>query len=94
MPVIKRENDRLVLRARIQTNARTNKWSTISDTEAVIKLTALPVDGRANAALIKFLSKEFGTPISRIKIHKGLSSQRKLIHIEQARKIPLEIEKR
>lgn len=46
------------------------------------KLTAAPVDGAANAALIKLLSKSFGLPKSKIKIIRGLKSKNKIVEIE------------
>ena len=46
-----------------------------------IKLTAAPTDGEANEALIKFLSKEWDIPKSKIKIKSGHSSRTKLIEI-------------
>ena len=47
-----------------------------------IKLKAPPVDGEANKELIKFLSKEWKIPKSKIKIVKGLTSRTKTIIIE------------
>ena len=48
-----------------------------------IKLTAPPVDGEANGELIKFLSKEWDIPKSKIKIIKGERSKHKIIEIEE-----------
>ena len=47
-----------------------------------IKVTAPPVDGRANAALIKLLAKELGIPAAHIDIYSGLTSRLKTIRIE------------
>jgi uncharacterized protein (TIGR00251 family) len=41
-----------------------------------------PADGKANAALIKLLSKEFAVPKSNIEILKGLTSREKVVAIE------------
>ena len=46
-----------------------------------IKLTAAPVDGEANQALVKFLAKKFGIPKSHVEILKGLTSKDKLVRI-------------
>jgi hypothetical protein len=46
-----------------------------------IRLTAAPVDGAANRALIEFLSEALGIPKSRIEIMGGLSSERKIISL-------------
>lgn len=47
-----------------------------------IKLTAPPIDDKANKMLIKFLSAEWGIPKSKIKIIYGETSKNKIIKIE------------
>jgi uncharacterized protein (TIGR00251 family) len=46
-----------------------------------IKVTASPVEGKANEALIRFLAKELGTSLSCIKIIKGHHSREKTLKI-------------
>ena len=46
-----------------------------------IKITAPPVEGKANAALIRFLAKEFRVPPSSIEILKGHHSREKVLKI-------------
>jgi len=46
-----------------------------------VKLTAAPVDGEANKALIKLLSVYFSVPISNIKIVKGQTNSLKKMSI-------------
>jgi uncharacterized protein (TIGR00251 family) len=48
----------------------------------IIYLREKPVDGKANEALINFISKHFKTPKTRIKILKGATSNHKLIEID------------
>ena len=50
--------------------------------EIKIKIKAPPVDGEANEELIRFLSKEWDIPKSKIKIVKGEKSKHKLIEVE------------
>jgi uncharacterized protein len=47
-----------------------------------IRLTAPPVDGAANEALIKFLSGELGVARSRVEIVSGQTSRDKVIRVE------------
>ena len=47
-----------------------------------VYLTAPPVDGKANEALIEFLSDHFDVPKREIEIIKGLKSRHKIIKIE------------
>ncbi len=44
-----------------------------------VKITAQPVDGKANKALIEFLSKEFKIPKTSIQIVKGLTGKEKTL---------------
>ena len=46
-----------------------------------VYLTAPPVDGKANAALVDFLAEHYGVRTSRIEIIKGLKSRNKVINI-------------
>ncbi len=47
-----------------------------------VKIKAKPVDGEANAYLIRFLSKIFSVPQSNIEISKGLNSRNKIVKIQ------------
>ena len=62
-----------------------------------VKVTAPPVEGKANDALIRFLAKKFRISPSRIEIIKGLHSREKTLRIsatisdellDSCRKIP------
>ena len=44
-----------------------------------IKVTAAPVDGKANKAVTDFLAKKFKLPKSRVKIVKGESGRQKTV---------------
>jgi len=46
-----------------------------------VRLTAPPVEGKANKALIKFLSKVLGVPPSRLEIIAGETGRDKLISV-------------
>lgn len=46
-----------------------------------VRLTAPPVDGKANEALVALLSEEYGVPKSRIRIVNGEKSKNKVVEI-------------
>ncbi|MEK7084728.1 MAG: DUF167 domain-containing protein [Patescibacteria group bacterium] len=48
-----------------------------------VKLTAPPVDGKANDALIEFLSKEFDVAKSCVRIARGETSKIKIVEIDE-----------
>lgn len=54
----------------------------MADGTLKVKLKAPPVDGKANAALIEFLSKEWGVSKTKIQIIRGLASRNKIIMVK------------
>ena len=54
----------------------------MADGTLKIKLTAPPVDGKANEALIKLLAEHFSVTKSKIRIVSGATSKNKIIEIE------------
>lgn len=68
----------LKLKLKISPNA--SKCEIIkSETEVKIKLTAQPIEGKANKCLIEFLSKTFKIPKSSIEILKGETGREKTL---------------
>ena len=53
----------------------------------MIRLNAPPVDGKANAELLKVLAKHFKVPKSSVQIKAGQSSRHKTIEIDSDNKI-------
>lgn len=66
---------------KVHTRSSRNAIAGIHDNMLKIKLTAAPVDGKANAALVAFLSKSLGISKSAVTILRGETSSQKLIHI-------------
>jgi len=60
----------------------------MSDGTVKISLKAAPADGKANKELINFLSREFGTENSSVRLVSGAASRKKLIAINSRSKIP------
>lgn len=76
--MIKQTKDGLVLRIKISPNSKSNEII-LEEDFAKIKITAQPIEGKANKALIEFLSKKFKIPKTSIKILKGETSKEKTI---------------
>lgn len=51
---------------------------------AKLRISAPPVDGKANKAVIEFLSEYFDVPKSKIELKSGLTSKNKLFIIEDS----------
>lgn len=56
-----------------------------------IRITAPPLEGRANTHLMAFLAKQFGVPKRAVAITSGDSSRQKTVRIEQPTKLPPEL---
>lgn len=78
--MLKETKDGQVLQLRISPNASKNEI--IKATDGIkVKITAQPIDGKANKALIEFLSKQFKVPKSYFEILKGETSKDKTVLI-------------
>mgnify|MGYP003311110199 CR=1 FL=1 len=58
------------------------RWAGLEDEFIKIKVTAQPIENKANKALIEFLSKTFKIPKSNIEILKGDTSKEKTLLIK------------
>jgi len=76
--MIKQTNDGLILKIKIVPNSKTNEII-LEEDFAKIKITAQPVEGKANKALIGYLSKIFKIPKTSISIIRGETSKEKTI---------------
>ncbi|MBI2850368.1 MAG: YggU family protein [Chloroflexi bacterium] len=75
-----RQQDRLVVK--VKPNARQSQVVGFRKGVLEIRIAAPPVEGKANDALIKFLSECLGVSKSRLTIEKGLTGRMKTITIQ------------
>ena len=66
---------------RVITNARQNQIMDLGADNLKVKLTARPVDGQANKALINLLADHFQVKKSNVIIARGQRSKNKLVSI-------------
>ncbi len=82
-----RDNN-LVITLHIQTGAKRTEAVGLHGEALKVKLAASPIEGKANAALLKFLAKRFNVPLSRVTLKKGAKSRHKVIEIRQSARGP------
>lgn len=87
LPASKQQDD-LLLNLYIQPKASRDQLVGVHGDELKIAITAPPVDGKANAHLIKYLSKAFKVPKGDIVILKGQLGRHKQVKILSPRLIP------
>ena len=71
----------VTLSVRIQPRASKNEIVVMEGGGLKIRLTAPPVDGAANEALVKFLSDTLSIPKSHVEIVSGHTSREKIVRI-------------
>ena len=72
---------RITLTLHIQPGAKKTEIVGLHGDALKIRLAAPPVDGKANAALIDFVSTQLGVAKSAVSLKSGLSSRRKVLEV-------------
>jgi uncharacterized protein (TIGR00251 family) len=70
-----------LIEVNVQPRASREGLSRAADGTLRVRVNAAPVEGEANEAVLKALSKALGLPKSRLTIERGQTSRRKLIRI-------------
>ncbi|WP_432697247.1 DUF167 family protein [Marinobacterium sp. YM272] len=87
-PFYRWDGDRLILSCHLQPKASKDEISGLHGESVKIRITAPPIEGRANAQLVKFLAKTFGVPKSAVTILSGELGRQKRVAIDQPSKLP------
>lgn len=91
MSAVTRVLDGLALKLYIQPKASRDQIVGLHGDELKIAITAPPVDGQANAHLVKFIAKQFRVAKSQVIIEKGELGRHKQIKIVDPQQIPPEV---
>lgn len=78
----------LLLHCLVQPKASRDEIIGLQDDRLKIRITAPPVDGKANSHLIRFLADVCQLPRSRLSIHSGETGRRKTIRISNTSTLP------
>ena len=81
-------DDGLVLRLYIQPKASRDSIIGLHGDELKVAITAPPVDGQANAHLVKYLAKQFRVAKNHVLIEKGELGRHKQVKITHPQQIP------
>jgi len=71
----------LVLCVRLQPKASRNEIVGVHDNQLKVRLTAPPIDGKANNALCKFIAKSFAVAPSHVELISGAHNRQKRLLI-------------
>lgn len=84
---VQRQGDDLILAVKVQPRASKDEllWQ---GEQLKLRITAPPVDGKANEHLIAFLAKLFRVPKSQVEILSGETGRDKRLRVRAPREIP------
>jgi len=82
------EDEDLILFVHVQPRASQAGIIGVYGEKLKVKITAAPVDGQANAQVLKLFSKIFGVAKSRIILRSGKTSRDKCFCIKSPKKLP------
>ncbi len=91
MTIVVRQGADLLLRLYIQPKASRDKIIGPHGDELKIAITAPPIDGKANAHLVKYLAKQFRVAKGQVVVEKGELGRHKQVRISDPTTIPAEI---
>jgi len=78
----------LLLRVRVQPRASCDEFAEVLGDQLKVRIAAPPVEGKANAHLIRFLAKTFGVPKAQVLLESGANSRNKQFRITTPRVLP------
>ncbi len=79
---LREEEGAIVLALHVQPGAKRTGAAGEHGGALRIRLAAPPVDGKANAELVRFLAEAFGVPLRQVTIVRGETSRRKTVRID------------
>lgn len=82
------DGDALILSCHLQPKASRDEISGLHGDSVKIRITAPPIEGRANTQLIRFLAKTFGVPKRAVSIISGELGRQKRVRIESPTRLP------
>jgi uncharacterized protein len=75
------DGEDIILSVRVQLRASKSQIAGVHDDVFKVRISSPPVDGAANAELIKLLAKYFGVAKTDVRIEAGLASRTKRIRL-------------
>jgi|SRR5690606_2962045 len=82
------DGEDLLLDCHLQPKASRDEFAGLHGERLKIRLTAPPVEGKANAQLLAFLAAAFGVAKSQVRLESGELNRQKRVRIERPRRLP------
>jgi hypothetical protein len=79
----------LVLNLRVQPRARRDEFGEPCGDQIKVRITAPPVEGKANAHLLRFVADACGVPLTQVTLLAGGQNRSKRLRIVAPRRLPV-----
>jgi uncharacterized protein (TIGR00251 family) len=80
-PGCREEDGAIVLAVYVQTSAKRSEFAGAHGDALKLRLAAPPVEGKANAELIRFIAAAFGVPRRNVELIRGATSRAKTVRV-------------
>ena len=90
-PWLKWDGEDLLLAVHVQPGARTDRLDGTHGDRLKIRISAPPVDGKANNHLLRYLAGLFDVPLRNVSLISGAAARSKRIRIHRPERLPAEI---
>jgi uncharacterized protein (TIGR00251 family) len=81
-PWCREDGDALVLTLHVQPGARRTEIAGTHGGALKVRLAAPPVDGKANALLLRFLAAAFAVPLCQVTLLRGETARQKVVRVD------------
>jgi uncharacterized protein (TIGR00251 family) len=81
MVAVRRDGERLSFTIRVTPRASTNAVAGERDGVLLVRVTAPPVEGKANDAVVALLAKALGTPRGAVQVVRGAGARTKRVSV-------------
>ena len=88
MPAVRWQGSTLTLELQVQPGAARDEIVGAHGDRLKVRISAPPVDGRANLHLIEYLAEAFDVPRSRVTLLRGATGRAKTVRIEAPARLP------
>lgn len=92
MPFYRWDGEDLILDCHLQPKASSDEFAGVHGERLKIRLTAPPVDGKANAHLIAFLADAFAVAKRQVCLVSGELNRQKRLRITRPQRLPAELQ--
>ena len=82
------DGEDLILALRVQPRASRDELAGPHGERFRVRIAAPPVDGKANAHLLRFLADCFGVPVADARLERGETGRDKQVRIRRPRRVP------